>query len=88
MGGGRGWHCHNQCIGLGSAPLPGCVGTLGTDISLQHLCCCAQVLLVEGQLCALCSGQLGFDLHQNLYGDGVEPTFGVLLVEVSAGIDI
>lgn len=44
VGGGRGWHCQSQCMGLpllGSAPVLGCVGTLGAGISQQHLCCCA-----------------------------------------------
>lgn len=56
-----------------------------SSTSVGVLVVSAQVLLVEGSQ-PLCSGQLGADLHQILYGDGVDPVAGILLVRVSAGI--
>lgn len=86
VGGGRGWHCQSQCIGLpllGSAPVPGCVGTLGAGISLQHLCGCA-----AGGCPGVAAGQestplfraAGGWLRSNLVWDGVDPVVGILLV--------
>lgn len=86
VGGGKGWHCQNQCIGLpllGSAPVPGCVGILRAGISLQHLCGCAASEcpgVAGGRESAPLFRAAGGWLRSNLVGDGVDPVVGILLV--------